>query len=1499
MLSFGLLLIMRQALQPGVRRRASLVVLCALITTAHAQSVITTIAGTDWLFPGNGLPAINAPLSGPLSLYIAVDSNGSLYIADAGNSEVMRVGRDGILTVIAGNGISGYTGNGGLAISAALSLPISVAVDAAGNVYIGGYGGDIRKVTSDGIIRTIAGDAFNSGFSGDGGPAVNAQLYGPYGLAVDSAGNVFIADYYNNRVRKIGTDGIIHTVAGGGSSSQDGVPGTSAQLNGPTQLAVDSAGNVFIADTGNGIVNGRIRKLDGQGMITTVAGGGNSLSDGVPATTEALLPLAVALDAAGNLYIADDINVGIRKVNGQGVISTIAGNSGKEGFSGDGGPALQALFRFSSPALAVDGSGSIYFADNGNSRVRKITPDGKINTVAGNGLFHFSGNNGPAASATLDFPTGIVGDQAGNIYFTEPYMNRIRRIAPDRTISVVAGTGMQGYSGDGGPATYATLALPEYLAIAPDSSIVPAGSLVFSDHLNCVIRAIDPNGIISTIAGVAGNCEFNGDLRPALQSHFFGPSGVAFDGAGDLLIAETEGQRIRGIVATGANKGLVLTLAGNGTAGYSGDGSLAANKAQINQPAGLRPHGTGVYFCDTNNNAVRFVDFNTDVITTVAGNGTADYSGDGGPATKASLHAPSGLAFDAQGNVYIADTNNSLIRKVDTNGIITTFAGTLTNNVGDGGSPLQSFIGGPEDLFFDASGNLIFTDGAENRIREVLTQPPTPTLSTNPSQLAFTAAAGSQPQNQSVSLTSVISGSPVTVTTTRTATWLSVSFSSANLPASLQVIVNPSALAAGNYQGTVTISSAYANPANYTIPVALTVTAAGQPSLSVSPNALTFTFVRQAPAATRPVILSNVGGGTLPFNVLTKTSSGGAWLRISSSSGVLPAFGSLPLNVTADPTGLGPGTYSGAITIGGTIIPVTMIVTAVPQTILIPQTGLSFYVAQGGGAPTSQSFNILNTGVGIMPWTISASTISGGPWLSTFPQSGQTDASVPLIPVVGVDVDPTNLAAGTYYGTVKVSAPGATNNPQFVSVVLTVLPPGSRVGPIVQPTGLIFAGVQGAQSPGAQTVTVQSTGSTPVTFTSSQATISGFTTLPTAGTITPNQPQRIVIQPDLTGLTPGIYRGALTLSFSDGNTRTVSLVLVVIPSGTTLPAAEQPRTTVTCKAKTLAPVFTQLASDFSVTGGFPTQVSVKVIDDCANPMTTGGVTVGFDNGDPPVRLTSLNDGNWAGTWTPQHPAAQVLITANASVPAQNLTGQVQIRVGQQAGAQAPLISSGGVVNAASFAAQAPLAPGSLVSLFGTNLAAQGAASSLPLPASLGGSSVQLGNTTMPLLFTSGGQVNAIVPYGMSVNTTQQVIALRGSSISVPEPITVAAAAPGVFTSDGQQAIAFDGANLVSASNPAKAGDTLVIYCTGLGEVSPSIVAGAAAPLSPLFNTVNTVTATMGGIAASVQFAGLTPGFAGLYQVNAVVPAGIAPGNQLALVLTAAGQSSAPVTIAVR
>ncbi len=374
------------------------------------------------------------------------------------------------------------------------------------------------RACAQNVIFTVAGDGFGR-FSGDGGPATKASLNFPGGVAIDSAGNVYIADSGNHRIRKVTPDGIITTLAGTGVAGfafpGDGVPATDAKLNSPTGVAADGAGNVYIADRNNH----RIRKVGTDGIISTVAGDGFSgpctpgspvlcgrfSGDGGPATKASLnYPLNVAVDAAGNIYIADTNNDRIRKVTPAGVITTVAGN-GKFGFAGDGGFATFASLAFESifigttpqgGGLALDAAGNIYIADNGNQRIRKVGPDPSIvvggqpaitiTTVAGNGDQASSGDGGPAIKASLAWPTGVVVDTAGNLYIAQLLGPSVRRVNADGIISTIAGTGAPGFSGDGGPATSARLDSPFGLAVEAE------GSFFIADKGNHRIRKVQP-----------------------------------------------------------------------------------------------------------------------------------------------------------------------------------------------------------------------------------------------------------------------------------------------------------------------------------------------------------------------------------------------------------------------------------------------------------------------------------------------------------------------------------------------------------------------------------------------------------------------------------------------------------------------------------------------------------------------------------------------------------------------------------------------------------------------------------------------------------------------------------------------------------------------------------------------------------------------------------------------------------------------------------------------
>ncbi len=319
--------------------------------------------------------------------------------------------------------------------------------------------------------------------------------------------------------------------------------------------------------------------------------------------------------------------------------------------------------------------------------------------------------------------------------------------------------------------------------------------------------------------------------------------------------------------------------------------------------------------------------------------------------------------------------------------------------------------------------------------------------------------------------------------------------------------------------------------------------------------------------------------------------------------------------------------------------------------------------------------------------------------------------------------------------------------------------------------------------------------------------------------------------------------------------------------------------------------------------GWPTPIEVRVVDDCASLFSAGSVVASFSNGDLPISLSQLGDGRWTATWAGRNPTASVAITVVATSKDQQLTGKSIFGGALQVNPTPPVIFEGGVVNGASFLGQ--VSPGSFVTLFGSKLAqSQTSAPTVPLPIVLSGATIVAGGREVPLFFTNDGQLNAILPYGLAVNTLLQVITSRENALSTPQTVSVAAAAPGIFAYGQNQGIvvgvASSGAQpLANSDNPVRAGQTIVIYCTGLGEVNPPVPAGTQTPLTQLSNTVATVTLTVGGISAPVAFAGLTPGQTGLYQVNAVIPSGVAPGDSVPVVLTAAGQSSSPVVISVR
>ena len=333
----------------------------------------------------------------------------------------------GIITTVAGNGSVTYSGDGGAATNASLNYPYGVVVDAFGDLFIGDFFNNrVRKVGANGIITTVAGNGAPA-YSGDNGPATNASLYYPEDMALDASGNLFITDTFNNRVRKVNTNGIITTVAGNGGSagySGDGGPATNAKLGNPCDLAFDASGNLFFSD----YYNSRIRKVDTNGIITTVAGNGTYgySGDGGQATNASLAwPRGVTFDTSGNLLIADYRNNRVRKVNTTGIITTVAG--GGTSYPGDGGPATNASLYYPQ-GLALDAADNLFITDGSHNRVRKVDANGIITTVAGNGIAGYSGDGGQATNASLYNPTDVAFDTSGNLIIVDCNNNRVRKV---------------------------------------------------------------------------------------------------------------------------------------------------------------------------------------------------------------------------------------------------------------------------------------------------------------------------------------------------------------------------------------------------------------------------------------------------------------------------------------------------------------------------------------------------------------------------------------------------------------------------------------------------------------------------------------------------------------------------------------------------------------------------------------------------------------------------------------------------------------------------------------------------------------------------------------------------------------------------------------------------------------------------------------------------------------------------------------------------------------
>ncbi len=662
----------------------------------------------------------------------------NLFVADIGNNVIRRFDRStGTQQVIAGIGgspsgdLTGPLPDGIPATAAMFRGITDLTRDRHDGLIVALRGANrVRRIDAAGIIATIGGTGA-SGFSGDGGPATAATFFGPAGVVVNAANEIFVADAGNGRVRKIDAAGIVTTVAGGGAGGDGGLA-TDAALSSPSALALAPDGSLVISD------NAGVHRVDATGIITTVAS------------------LPAAFDVGGLIVDPNGIvfsarNAKVQRIEPDGTVTTVAG-TGTAGLGGEGGPATAA--ELDVPAgLAFDHDGSLLIADSEGGRVLRVDAPGTLTRVLGNTFWSYSGDGGPAAQAQVLYPFGLARDASGDVFVADALNGRVRKIDTTGAITTVAGSGTLNRdatpvvaTGDGGPALAATFRLPT------DVAVDALGNLYVSDSWDCTVRKIDTAGIVTAFAGTK-ICGSTGDGGPALDAQVRG-NWVITDAAGNVYVGGDIG--IRRI----DNSGVITTVYGAG-ANDPGDGgpASAARFSGAKKPA-FDPVGN-LYVPDDYGNRIRRID-TAGIISTVAGTGVSGFGGDGGPATQATFRQIRGLAVAADGTIYVADTDNNRIRRIGPDGVITTISGGgpelgLKGTFGGDGGPAASALWtGPTNLVLLDDGTLLGTDLYNSRIRRI---GPADLVPARPGPVAIP-----------LGLTSATAPGPTTTTTSSTTT---------------------------------------------------------------------------------------------------------------------------------------------------------------------------------------------------------------------------------------------------------------------------------------------------------------------------------------------------------------------------------------------------------------------------------------------------------------------------------------------------------------------------------------------------------------------------------------------------------------------------------------------------------------------------------------------------------------------------------------------------------
>ncbi len=682
-------------------------------------------------------------------------------------------------------------------------------------------------------------------------------------------------------------------------------------------------------------------------------------------------------------------------------------------------------------------------------------------------------------------------------------------------------------------------------------------------------------------------------------------------------------------------------------------------------------------------------------------------------------------------------------------------------------------------------------------------------------------------------------------------------------------------------------------------------------ALTVSPLTLSFSGTVGDPPAQQALQVGSAAG-SVNWTASVELLNGISWLTVSPGSGT--ATLQQPATVTAEVNFgvLAAGVFQAVITVTDTAagfsvtVPVQAVVTSPGGQLLLDQTVFLFRVAEGGFAPPAQTLQVLNNGTAAVNWSLSVLPS----WLTASPLSGTAGVGAAQASAITLVANPSGLAAGVLHALVTVSAPGASNDPQLFTATLHVVPTNTPATADIGPNGFLFVAEQDGALAAEQELTLSNAGGGTLTADFVAATSSGGDWLmvsPSSGTAS-GGPFTTQVSVNQAGLAAGVYRGTITGTFSSGGPQEAEVLLIVTPPGSALrtQAVGLPRAA-QCAPTRLELLATTIGNGLSLPVSFPRVLTALVVDDCGSSVDNATLAVIANGKNVPVR--SLGTGFYSGTWVPQSEAAAVTVTFAALHPdfARVQRSFTVATAAAPGDVSLPLLGADGVVEGAGFTKRRPLVPGGIISLFGARFAGgNNFATQLPLERELAGVSVRIGGQDAPLFFVGPEQINAQMLFQMSPGDSVPVAVSAGGLLTAPQNYLIAPTQPGIFNvGGGQGAVLIANTDILVApvgsipgrqTRPAEGGEFISIFCTGLGATNPTV--GAGEPGAGETVTIP-ITATIGGVNASASFAGLAPGFVGLYQVNARVPEEVAPGSAVAVVITQDGIASNTVTIAVQ